>query len=88
MKKICPRCKLEKELTEENFYPARPRRNHKGCGWQSYCKVCWKDINREQREKKKTPVGSFYELDEKIEEVGILFSVVGRELIGVKRNVA
>jgi hypothetical protein len=50
-KKLCPRCKEEKLLTEENFYPARPRLGRKAQGWQSYCRPCWKHINKENKER-------------------------------------
>lgn len=49
VKKLCPRCGEEKELTEDNFYPARPRKNHKKPGWQSYCRLCWRDINKSNK---------------------------------------
>lgn len=49
----CPRCKQEKELTTENFYVARPRPGHPKGGWQSGCIECWKQRNRENKQRRK-----------------------------------
>lgn len=46
MFKRCPRCEEDKEINEDNWYPARPRKNHKKPGWQSYCRLCWREINK------------------------------------------
>lgn len=51
--KMCGRCKEEKALSEANFYPARPTATHPKGGWQSHCKVCWKVINKANREIRK-----------------------------------
>lgn len=51
--RICPKCGEEKELSEEYFYLARPRVGHKKQGWQSYCRECWKIINRDNKLKLK-----------------------------------
>lgn len=46
-KKLCHKCNIEKPLTEEFFYRARPTATHKKEGnWQSHCKACWKVINK------------------------------------------
>ena len=93
MKKLCPRCGQEKELNEDNFYPARPRKNHKKAGWQSFCRLCWKSVNAEQRERRKS-LGTFYgtqDLKTAKEDVkklgGTLFRVEGTQLIEVKERV-
>lgn len=49
--KICPKCLIAKELTEENFYVARPREGHNKVGWQSGCKDCWKQINKANKKR-------------------------------------
>lgn len=51
--KICPSCKGEKPLTETYWYKARPREGHKKEGWQSYCRLCWPEINRRNKLKRK-----------------------------------
>lgn len=47
--KVCTKCGEAKLLTEANFYPARPRAGHKKQGWQSYCKSCWKIVNKDNK---------------------------------------
>jgi hypothetical protein len=90
--KHCPRCGLDKELSEDNFYPARARKNHPKAGWQSFCRICWKIVNAEQRLKKKGDIGKLYlnsELEEAEEEVerigGVLYEIVDGQLIERKR---
>lgn len=46
--KICKRCGEGKPATEEFWYKARPRKGHKE-GWQSNCKICWKEVNKENK---------------------------------------
>lgn len=51
-KKFCSRCLNTYPLTTEYFYPAR-KIDRKKVGWQSYCKLCWKDINATNKQKRK-----------------------------------
>lgn len=43
MKKICPKCKVEKELSEDNFYTS----NQTKSGFRCYCKSC---VNRQNKD--------------------------------------
>jgi hypothetical protein len=45
----CNRCEIEKPLTEEFFYVLKARKKHPTDGWQSHCKECWQEINRENK---------------------------------------
>lgn len=49
--KQCTKCWEFKPLTEEYWYKARPREGHKKEGWQSYCRDCWKEINRANKKR-------------------------------------
>lgn len=51
--KLCPKCGDTKPLTEEFFYKARPRKNHAKESWQSFCKACWKGVNRANKERRR-----------------------------------
>jgi hypothetical protein len=47
----CNRCNLEKPLTEEFFYALKARKKHPTDTWQSHCKECWREINKENKKK-------------------------------------
>lgn len=49
--KVCTRCDKSRPLTDQYWYRARPTATHKKGGWQSYCKVCWKVINKLNKDK-------------------------------------
>jgi hypothetical protein len=51
--KKCKKCGVKKPLTVEYWYPIRPRKGHKKAGWQSHCKMCWIDINKANKERRK-----------------------------------
>lgn len=51
--KVCRKCGVIKPLTEEFFYRARPRKNHSKGGWQSFCRLCWKQINASNKTRRK-----------------------------------
>jgi len=51
--RTCTKCSKTKELSPVNWYIARPRKGHKA-GWQSYCIECWKDINKQNKERIKS----------------------------------
>jgi hypothetical protein len=51
--RVCPKCSVAKPLSVDYFYIARPRGKHKTPGWQSYCKDCWKEINAENKMRRK-----------------------------------
>lgn len=51
--KVCKLCGEAKALTDTNWYRARPTASHPSGGWQSYCKLCWKIKNKENREKRR-----------------------------------
>lgn len=50
--RICPKCKKKNPCTEEYFYKTRPTATHKKSSW-SYCKVCWREINRLNKQRMK-----------------------------------
>ena len=43
MEKICPKCKVKKELSEDNFYKS----NQTKSGFKCYCKIC---VNKQNKE--------------------------------------
>jgi len=44
---------MSKPLTEEYYYKARPRKNHKKESWQSFCRSCWKAVNAQNKLRRK-----------------------------------
>lgn len=65
--KVCKLCGDPKPLTDEHWYRARPTASHPSGGWQSYCKACWKIINKNTREKRKALLAMYKEAREKFE---------------------
>lgn len=55
-KKFCSKCGIEKPATEEYFYIARPSGRHKTASFQSNCKLCWIEVNRENKLRRKLSI--------------------------------
>lgn len=53
-KKLCTKCGLIKQLTEVNWYKARPTASHPKGGWQSHCRECWKIVNSSNKQRRKS----------------------------------
>lgn len=52
--KVCKRCNAEKPLNDDYWYKQRPRIGHPKGSWQSNCKLCWRDVNRENKQRRKS----------------------------------
>lgn len=55
--KVCTNCTHEKPLTEDYWYIARPREGHPSQGWQSFCRQCWRDKNKANKQRRKASAG-------------------------------
>lgn len=56
LKRTCAKCTEDKELTEDNFYKTKPTPTHPKAGWHSYCRICWKLVNKLNKDRIKADI--------------------------------
>jgi nitrate/TMAO reductase-like tetraheme cytochrome c subunit len=49
----CLKCKTIKLENTDNFYKRAASGKHRTAGWNVYCKECWKEINGENKLRRK-----------------------------------